>query len=342
MSKIIFSELEQIQEILGEIRYSKLFVLVDEETEKHCYPLLKPLLKAHKVITVPHGEVNKTLASCSKIWQALTENEADRNALLINLGGGVITDMGGFCAGTYKRGINFINIPTTLLAQVDASVGGKTGVDFASFKNHIGLFCVPRYVLVDTVFHQTLADKQLRSGFAEMLKHGVISDMSHWKALKQVGYANIELSLIKDSVGIKQRIVEADPTEKGLRKILNFGHTIGHAIESFCLSNGIALLHGEAVAIGMIAETYISRKKEMISEELYTEIVNYLTSVYQLPEIKKTSYAEIVRLCKQDKKNKDGAIFMSLLENRGQATFDIAVEDSLIDEALHYTLGPFT
>lgn len=339
MSKIYFGAINNIEKVLLSTSFTQLFVLVDDETEKHCYPVLKPYLKDHKLISVTNGELNKTLDTCNYIWQELTNHEADRNALIINLGGGVITDMGGFCAGTFKRGIKFINIPTTLLAQVDASVGGKTGVDFNGYKNHIGIFAEPIAVIIDTVFHKTLENKQLASGFAEMLKHGLIADKTHWNILVENGYENIDIALIKHSVSIKERIVKADPHEKGLRKVLNFGHTIGHAVESFALVNDIPLLHGEAIGIGMIAESFISQKKGFLTSEQQREIEELLASIYKTPDIKKVSYNEIMRLCKQDKKNQNGMINMSLLEQPGQANFNIPVDDELLEKALTYTLS---
>lgn len=339
MSKIYFGEINKIEKVLSSIPHTKLFVLVDDETEKHCYPVLKPYLKTHQLISVKNGELNKTLETCNFIWQELTKHEADRNALLINLGGGVITDMGGFCAATYKRGINFINIPTTLLAQVDASVGGKTGIDFNGYKNHIGIFAEPIAVIIDTIFHKTLENRQLASGFAEMLKHGLIADKLHWDLLVKNGYETIDIALIKHSVTIKEKVVKADPNEKGLRKVLNFGHTIGHAIESFALTNDISLLHGEAIGIGMIAETFISQEKGYITMEQQREIEELLRGIYTIPNIKKVSYNEIMRLCKQDKKNQNGMINMSLLENPGQANFNIPVNDELLEKALNYTLS---
>ncbi len=337
MSKIHFGEINAIEEVLLSTPHTKLFVLVDKNTELHCYPVLKPFLTNHHLISVADGELNKTLDTCNFIWQELTNYEADRNALFINLGGGVITDMGGFCAATYKRGINFINIPTTLLAQVDASVGGKTGVDFQGYKNHIGLFAEPIAVLIDTVFHETLEKNQMASGFAEMLKHGLIADKAHWDLLVKNGYKSVDIALIKHSVDIKEKVVKTDPHEKGLRKVLNFGHTIGHAIESFALANNLALLHGEAVGIGMIAEAFIAKQKKYLSEKQLSEIELVLTSIYQIPDIKKASYVEIMRLCKQDKKNQNGMINMSLLEQPGRANFNIPVDDTLIEQALDHT-----
>lgn len=232
MSKVYFKEISYIKELLASIEHSQLFLLGDENSKKYCYPLIKDHIEYHQVIEVASGEKHKTLNSCNLIWNALTNATADRKALLINLGGGVITDMGGFCAGTYKRGIRFINIPTTLLSQVDASVGAKTGIDFNGYKNHIGLFCEAEAVLVNPLFHKTLPQEQMVSGYAEMLKHGLIADKKHWQDCLENGFEKFSNDLIQQSVKIKEKVVDADPTEKGLRKILNFGHTIGHAIET--------------------------------------------------------------------------------------------------------------
>jgi len=338
MSQVYFQEIKYIKELLSSLEYSQLFVLTDENTKEHCYPLIKDYLDHHQLIEISSGEKHKTIDSCSIIWNTLTEATADRNTLLINLGGGVITDMGGFCAGTYKRGIKFINIPTTLLSQVDASVGAKTGIDFNGYKNHIGLFCESEAVLVNASFHQTLATSQMKSGFAEMLKHGLIADKKHWDNCLQNGSDEISNALIKQSVKIKEKVVDADPTERGLRKILNFGHTIGHALETHLLNKEDELLHGEAIGLGMIAEAYISKIKGLLGENEYIEIVNALREIYNSPRIEKASYDEIKRLCKQDKKNQNGEINMSLLKNIGQAVYDIPVEEKLIDKALNEIL----
>lgn len=334
MSKVHFQELSKLKELLASIEYSQLFILADENSMEFCYPLIKDYLGYHQVIEIVSGEKHKTLDSCNLIWNAMTIATADRKPLLINLGGGVITDMGGFCAGTYKRGIRFINIPTTLLSQVDASVGAKTGIDFNGYKNHIGLFCEAEAVLINPVFHSTLPERQLKSGFAEMLKHGLIADQKHWENCIENGFMKISNELIQQSVKIKEKIVDADPTEKGLRKVLNFGHTIGHAIESHLLNTENELLHGEAIALGMIAEAYISKAQGLLSEFEYSIIVRELRGIYEIPKIEKASYSEIKRLCKQDKKNQNGVINMSLLKNIGQAVYDIPVEEELIDHAL--------
>jgi 3-dehydroquinate synthase len=338
MSKVYFKEISYIKELLASIEHSQLFLLGDENSKKYCYPLIKDHIEYHQVIEVASGEKHKTLNSCNLIWNALTNATADRKALLINLGGGVITDMGGFCAGTYKRGIRFINIPTTLLSQVDASVGAKTGIDFNGYKNHIGLFCEAEAVLVNPLFHKTLPQEQMVSGYAEMLKHGLIADKKHWQDCLENGFEKFSNDLIQQSVKIKEKVVDADPTEKGLRKILNFGHTIGHAIETHFLNTENELLHGEAIGLGMIAEASISKSKGLLSEQEYQVIVKELRRIYKRPKIEKASYDEIKRLCKQDKKNQNGQISMSLLKNIGHAVYDIPVEEELIDNALNEIL----
>ncbi|WNB18614.1 3-dehydroquinate synthase [Marivirga arenosa] len=338
MSKVYFKNIGFISSILSKTDFSKLFVLVDENTHKHCYPLITEHIGKHNIIQINSGEKNKTLESCTHIWNSLTEAQADRRSLLINLGGGVITDMGGFCAGTYKRGIKFINIPTTLLAQVDASVGAKTGIDFNGFKNHIGLFCNAEAVLIDSLFHESLDERQLKSGFAEMLKHGLIADFKHWNECLNQGYKTVDNQLIKKSVDIKKSVVEADPQEKGLRKILNFGHTIGHAIESHLLSSENELLHGEAIGNGMIAEAFLSFKKGFISSEDYRLIKGELSKLYDKPKIKKASFDELKGLCLQDKKNDNGKLNMSLLKTLGQATYNIEIDEILLESALNEVL----
>ncbi|HEY8400693.1 MAG TPA: 3-dehydroquinate synthase family protein, partial [Cytophagaceae bacterium] len=257
----------KLKEFLQGKQYSSVCVIADENTEKHCFPLLLPALQKYHLITIPSGEENKTLSTCERIWKGMTDQQLDRKAVVINLGGGVIGDMGGFCASTYKRGIDFIQIPTTLLSQVDASVGGKLGVDFFSYKNHIGVFKEPAAVFINADFLKTLDPAELRSGFAEIIKHCLIADKTKWEEIsrKSLAEQNWE-DLIAHSVEIKSKVTTADPTEQGLRKILNFGHTIGHAIESYYLTiKDKKLLHGEAIAIGMVAESYIAEKRGFIS-----------------------------------------------------------------------------
>ncbi|MEM9391159.1 MAG: 3-dehydroquinate synthase family protein, partial [Bacteroidota bacterium] len=233
----------QLQQTLSEINFTQLAVLVDENTLTHCYPIIENVLPPHSLIQINSGEEFKTIETCSSIWKMLTENAFDRKGLLINLGGGVIGDMGGFCARTYKRGLQFINLPTTLLAQVDASIGGKLGIDFEGLKNHIGLFSEPDQVIVDPVFLRSLPKNELTSGFAEVIKHNLIADIDNWNRLNKLQLDDINwLDTIRHSVEIKKKIVEEDPLEGGKRKILNFGHTVGHAVESYRMLNGKRIL----------------------------------------------------------------------------------------------------
>jgi len=318
--------------------FSNVFVLVDENTRRHCLPLIiNHLPKNHRLISINSGEANKTLTTCELIWQSLTAANADRYALLLNLGGGVICDMGGFCARTYKRGIQFWNIPTTLLAQVDASVGGKLGIDFGIFKNHIGLFSEPDKVFVDNIFMHTLPEAEILSGFAEIVKHSLIRDAGMFHQLRSLSIVDINWQeWVEKSVSIKREVVEEDPIEKGQRKILNFGHTIGHAIESYYLKKDKALKHGEAVAIGMVAETYLSVSKSMLSKYDGELIIPYLLKIFPHPEIEQNAIDSIVDLALQDKKNMYGKIYTVLLTAIGEAKYDIEITEDDIRASLTY------
>lgn len=341
MSVIISPISSGLSQFFAQKNYSKVMVLVDTHTKKHCYPLVKDILPTHKVITIKAGEQFKNLDTCEQIWEEMTKNELDRHALLINLGGGVIGDMGGFCAATYKRGIDFIQIPTTLLSQVDASVGGKLGIDFKGFKNHIGVFTLPKTVLIDDVFLKTLPQNEIRSGFAEIIKHCLIRDRSKWNEIKTVDLENQNLAdLIQHSVEIKEQVVGEDPTEKGLRKILNFGHTLGHAIETFYLDKGKdRLLHGEAIAAGMIAEAYISFSKKLIDEPTLLQIEEFIFAVFGSVKIRIEDMGDIVKLTLQDKKNIGNVVKASLLDGIGSCQFDVAINKSEMLKALNYYCG---
>lgn len=316
-------------------------VLVDQNTKKHCYESVKPLLPAHKVIQIKAGEENKNLETCSYIWEQMTENELDRHSLLVNLGGGVIGDMGGFCAATYKRGIDFIQIPTTLLSQVDASVGGKLGIDFQGFKNHLGVFTLPNAVLIDKEFLKSLPERELRSGFAEIIKHCLIQDATKWKEIRILDLDQQNLGdLIQHSVEIKKKVVAADPTEKGLRKILNFGHTLGHAIETFFLDKGKKrLLHGEAIAAGMIAEAYIGFQKGMLNEDEMAQIEEFIYAVYGTVNIDSADFDTIIKLTQQDKKNRGKLVRASILKGIGDCAYDISLSKTDMKKALAYYSG---
>lgn len=293
-----------------------------------------------EVMEMPEGEDHKTIDICTGVWEALSEYGADRKSLLINLGGGVVTDLGGFVAATYMRGIDYINVPTSLLAMVDASVGGKTGVDLGVLKNQIGVISEASMVLIDTSFLETLPPKQMVSGYAEMLKHGLIQNKEYWQIL--INFESLDLSaldsLIYDSVIIKNKIVNEDPTEKGLRKILNFGHTLGHAIESYFLGNAdkTPLLHGEAIAIGMIMESYISTKVCGLSNDELNAITTGILKTFSKVQINENDQKIIVNLLKHDKKNSHGIIKFVLLEAIGSPKIDCKVDNAIIGEAFNF------
>ena len=296
--------------------YSKVAILVDENTKRNCLPKL-PQLENSIIIEVTSGEINKSISSCNYIWEQLSEHNFDRDSLLINLGGGVIGDMGGFAASTYKRGIDFIQVPTTLLAMVDASVGGKLGVDFNGLKNQIGLFNNPESVLIFPEFLETLPENQLKSGYAEVVKHALISDNNLWEKIISVPFNEMNWGkIIETSINIKNKIVLSDPYEKGERKKLNFGHTFGHAVESYYLEKGTPILHGEAVLMGILLEVEIS----LVSQEQNNEIKNYILSNFSLPFTPKKS--DLLQFLMNDKKNKVGKINFSLLTNIGSCSVD--------------------
>jgi len=299
-------------------------------------------LPTHKLVTIPSGETNKLLATCETIWEAMTDAELDRHALVINIGGGVIGDMGGFCAAVYKRGIDFLQIPTTLLSQVDASVGGKLGIDFHGFKNHLGVFNLPKTVLIDPEFLNTLPAREIRSGFAEIIKHCLIADGDKWKQISSIDFEDQNWTdLIDHSVKIKQHVVNQDPTEKGLRKILNFGHTLGHAVETHFLGKAAnqRLFHGEAIAVGMIMESYLSYKRGMIDEATLVAIEEFIFATYGRVKIAPEDVEAIVALTRQDKKNRGSEIRFSLLTGAGSCAFDIVVSLSEMRKAIAYYMG---
>jgi 3-dehydroquinate synthase len=282
------------------------------------------------------------LGTCQQIWQALTDAAYDRKGLLVNLGGGVIGDMGGFCAATYKRGIAFAQVPTTLLAQVDASVGGKLGIDFMGFKNHIGVFCQPKLVAVCPAFLETLPPRELRSGFAEVLKHCLIRDRAWWERLRRARPDRLPeglswLDIVAHSIGVKDAVVAADPTERGLRKILNFGHTAGHAVETFFLQEGPKLLHGEAIAVGMVAEAYLSWRRGWISRPDLDAVAACLLGIYGKVRLEERRIGEMAALAVQDKKNEGGTVMAALLEGGiGQAGYDHALSMAELEESLRF------
>lgn len=345
-SNIYFGEniFEELNIFLSEKNYSSLFVLVDENTKKYCFPILKKnisLIRKAKTILIRSGEKNKNIKTCISIWDELLKQGADRNSLLINLGGGAVSDIGGFCASTYKRGIDCINIPTTLLAQADASIGGKTGIDFANYKNQIGRFAFPGCIFIYRPFLKTLNSRQLLSGFAEMFKMGLIADKNYYQSLVTLTNQNdfIEMTcpeeIIFRSAELKNEIVSKDPLEKGFRKILNFGHTVGHAIETAFFKTTRPLLHGEAVAIGMICETYLSHKCCGLPEEKIKNIISHLSSVFK-PKPIKGSVKNLISKMQKDKKNRHNEISFTLLSAIGKAEINIACQEKIIKESISF------
>ncbi|WP_297335606.1 3-dehydroquinate synthase [Algoriphagus sp.] len=326
-----------IKEEIRPLDFSQLLVLTDQNTFRDCYPLIENSLPEHFVFTILPGEEFKTLETCAGIWKKMTELALDRKALVLNLGGGVLGDMGGFCASIFKRGIQFINMPTTLLSQVDASVGGKLGVDFQGLKNHLGVFNEPRCVLITTQFLQTLPEQELRSGFAEVIKHGLIRDKTYFDSLNFENWAQNDWNLLTfQSVEIKKQVVQEDPKELGLRKILNFGHTLGHALETFYLNGPHHLLHGEAIAAGMICEAWLSVEKTGLSKQELTEITEKLIQVYGKIKIDSSDWEAILELCLQDKKNEGRTMLFSLLKGIGSCSFNIPVNREEMKQALTY------
>ena len=323
-------------------KYSSIFVLTDTNTNTNCLDrfLKETNLNNYEVLKMKAGEENKNLKTCEKIWNELSELGADRNSLLINLGGGVVTDLGGFVACTFKRGIDFYNIPTTLLSMVDASVGGKTGIDLGVLKNQIGIIKEPKFILIDTKWLETLPQDEIRSGFAEMLKHGLICDPKYWKELKFIKSISEKslIRFIKSSLQIKSNIVSKDPMEKGLRKILNFGHTLGHAIESYFLIHTTKnkLLHGEAIAIGMVLEAYLSTQLVGLNKEEAKDIKETFAIFYPQINFRLKEVNEILKLLRHDKKNKAGLINFVLLKSIGSPVIDVQVPEHLYAKAFDF------
>lgn len=329
-----------LKTFLKEKNYPRIVLIDDENTHKYCLPILEKHLDTSNflIITVPEGELNKNIETAQLIWKTMMDNGIGRRDLCINLGGGVIGDMGGFAASTYKRGIDFIQIPTTLLSQVDASIGGKLGIDFNEVKNSVGVFENPKAVFVDAIFHQTLPKGEIRSGFAEIVKHSLIENKAQWERIQNI--ENLDkvdwVSFLAPSLKIKQRIVEIDPFEAGLRKALNFGHTIGHAVESDLLETSNRLLHGEAIAIGMICESYIAHKVTNLSKIHLQAITDFFIRIYGKIHLNRNSYPKLLQLMRKDKKNEKDEINFTLLEYPGKAIINQTCNEVLIMESLDY------
>lgn len=351
---IISNDIEHdLATAVAKSEHDRVFVLTDDTTHECCLPKVAALLAQYDAvpITIAHGDQHKTLAALGDVWTALQQGGATRHSLLINLGGGMITDLGGFAAATFKRGINFINIPTTLLAMVDAAVGGKTGINFGGLKNEIGAFADARFVIINTSFLDTLDAENLCSGYAEKLKHALISDERMWAEHVNFDLSQPDLSelqrMVAESIAVKERIVAEDPHEHGIRKALNFGHTIGHALEEFALQQAggavvsIApekrpLLHGYAVAFGLIGELYMSARKAGFPTERLHQTARFIRENYAQTEFTCNDYPTLLNLMRHDKKNTSGVINFTLLHNIGDIRINQTATDEEICEALDF------
>ena len=342
-SIIVTSELEnELGMILSNYPEDKVFLVTEQNCEKLCVPLISqtPGFNHFKKVVILAGEENKKLSSVEKIWLYLSQNGADRKSLVVNLGGGMLTDLGSFAASTMKRGMDFVNIPTTLLAQVDASVGGKTGFNFNGFKNEIGVINQPNTVLIDTRFLPTIDAKNFISGYAEMIKHGLINSQEHFDEVRNFDLKNVDFELLRGviarSVAIKDSFVFRDPNERNIRKALNFGHTIGHAFESFALESGHPILHGYAVAYGMIAELYLSHKICNLPLAILDELSDWLISIYGKYAINESQFEAFYQLMTHDKKNEGTRVNFTLIPSVGEVAINQNCDKELIFEALKY------
>lgn len=328
-----------ISTLLSQVTYDKLFILVDEHTLVHCLPRLQncAAVQEANIIQIGAGDVNKTLASLAHVWTELSQQGASRHSYMIHLGGGMVTDLGGFAASTFKRGISYLNIPTTLLAMIDAAVGGKTGINFNGLKNEIGVFSPAETVVLHAPFLSTIDQENLFSGYAEMLKHGLISTTEHWKELLSFDLFSPDYEklqpLVATSVNIKKQIVEEDPYEHGIRKALNLGHTFGHAFESFAMHEKRPVLHGYAVAWGLICELYLSAIKADLDTHLLREATHFIKTHYGDFAYTCDDYEALYNFMKHDKKNKNGIINFTLVKNIG----DVAINQNATQEEIYET-----
>lgn len=326
---------------LESLGIDQLFMITDNNTYKDCYPRIITLLPEppRAVFEIPAGERSKTLETCESIWEALHQYKASRKSVIINVGGGVVTDLGGFCASVYKRGIPYINVPTSLLGMVDAALGGKTGVDHTHLKNVIGSFYLPNGVLLDVQFLDTLSDRHFKNGMAELIKHALIADPDLWSIIQSWKGDQLRSIFTEEilyrGAEVKCRIVDKDPMETSIRKVLNFGHTIGHAIESIGLERGIDILHGEAIAMGMEAEAWLSHRVTGLPKDHFLDIRRLLRSIYPKIPLISDIVPKAIELMHHDKKNIHQKISFSLLQGIGEPVYDVFIEDKdVIKEAL--------
>ena len=341
--KVIISE--QLEQVLAteivECKADRIFILTDETTHRLCLPVVQDYecIRGAQEITIPAGDTNKTLESVTHVWSELQRMGATRHSLLINLGGGMVTDLGAFAASTFKRGISIINIPPTLLSMVDASVGGKTGFNFGGLKNEIGVFNNANCVILDTAFLKTMDEENILSGYAEMLKHGLISTEEHWAELMNFDIDNPDLRelglLVAKSVKVKEHIVMEDPTEKGIRKALNLGHTVGHAFESLALQRK-PVLHGYAVAWGLVCELYLSVAKASFPVDKMRQMTRFIFEHYGRMSITCDDYPALLELMTHDKKNTGSDINFTLLGGIGDIRINQTATKEEIEEALDF------
>ena len=342
--EVIISQdlLRDVAEAIARCPHDRIFVLTDTTTVELCWPIIKalPEFETAQMITIGATDEHKTLESLAFVWRSLQEGGASRHSLLINVGGGMVTDLGGFAASTFKRGLAYTNIPTTLLSQVDASVGGKTGINFGGLKNEIGVFNCAQSVILSSEFLRSLDQQNLLSGYAEMLKHGLISDTESWKELLRFDLEEIDYgqlgSLVAKSVQVKERIVEEDPTEKGIRKALNLGHTVGHALESLALERKKPVLHGYAVAWGMICELYLSVIKCGFPKDKFRQTVQFIRANYGDFPLDCKQYDRLFEFMKHDKKNEAGIINFTLLADIGDIRINQQATKEEIFESLDF------
>lgn len=346
-ANIVFSQqtVKELTLLVEKYPEGKVFLLTESQAAGYCLPAVAELLERKNIrkMEIEPGEENKSIGSVEKVWQFLSENGADRKSLLINLGGGMLTDLGGFAASTFKRGLDFVNIPTTLLAQVDASLGGKTGFNFNGLKNEIGVFQEPVAVLIDTTFLKTIDRSNFLSGYAEMIKHGLIKSREHWDELQHFDFESVDYAslqqMIAHSVAVKEWFVMNDPTEKNIRKALNLGHTAGHAFESYALKTGRPMLHGYAVVYGIIVELFLSVKKCGFDSALLEQISAWLIALYGKFEITESDFDALFELMTHDKKNEAGRINFTLVPEIGQFVIDQHCNKDEVFEALSFFRG---
>ena len=330
----------ELAAVVRSLAVDRVFVLVDENTAQHCLPFLDLSDLNPCVIRIPAGDEFKTIDTAIEVWNRLVDGGATRSSLLVNVGGGVVTDLGGFVAATFKRGMRFVNVPTTLLGVVDAATGGKTGVNFRGLKNEVGAFAMPEKVVINPKFFETLDFKNRLSGYAEMLKHALIADpilLEQILAFDLDGFDVKRLSgLLKENIDVKEKIVEIDPREVGQRKALNFGHTVGHAFESLSYEKGVPMLHGFAVMWGMVAELYLSLVKLRFDKAVLMRVLCFAKEYYGAFPFTCKEYDRLYELMLHDKKNSGGVVNFTLLAGVGDVRINQTVTKEEVFEALDF------